>query len=302
MVRTETIEDGELDVAARLDLLADAQWWIGYDRAQDALRRFEHLLRYGPGRLRPPNALLLSPTNNGKSMVIEKFRRDHTPVPGEDTDAENLPVVVVQMPTNPTITRFYAALLAEVGAPSSRGGLGARTHDLERMALNILRAINARVLVIDELHNMLAGSAPARREFLNLLRYLGNALRIPLIGVGTQEAYLAIRTDPQLENRFEPIILPLWEPDSETATLLMSFAASLPLRGSSPDLLRSDVIRTIVTRTGGTIGEMLSLLRAAAIAAIETGEEAINEHTLRIADYKGPVERRISIERQLVPG
>ncbi|MCY1740846.1 hypothetical protein [Ensifer sp. SL37] len=45
-----------------------------------------------------------------------------------------------------------------------------------------------------------------------------------------------------------------------------------------------------------------SALRAAAIAAIETGDESISERTLRIADYKGPVERRISIERQLVPG
>lgn len=291
-----------LDDAARLELLAGAQWWIGYDRAQEALRRFEYLLRYGPGQLRPPNALLLSPTNNGKSMVVEKFRRDHTPAPQDDTDTETLPVVVVQMPTNPTISRFYAALLAEVGAPGPRSGGGVRGHDLEQMALHVLRAVNTRVLVIDELHNMLAGSASARREFLNLLRYLGNVLRIPLIGVGTQEAYLAIRTDPQLENRFEPIILPLWEPGSETAKLLMSFAASLPLKRSSPDLLRPDVIKHLLARTGGTIGEMLTLLRAAAIAAIETGEESINERTLRLAEYKGPVERRISIERQLVPG
>jgi hypothetical protein len=292
----------DLDDAARLDLLAGAQWWIGYRQAQDTLRRFDHLLRYGPGRIRPPNALLLSPTNNGKSMVIEKFRRDHTPVPVDDDDAENLPVVVVQMPTNPTIGRFYAALLAELGAPAWRAGRGARTHDLEQLTLKTLRAVQARVLVIDELHNMLAGSATSQREFLNLLRYLGNALRIPLIGVGTQEAYLAIRTDPQLENRFEPVILPLWEPGSDTATLLMSFAASLPLRRSSPDFLRGDVIKAILTRTGGTIGEMVALLRAAAVVAIETGEESINEQTLRLADYKGPIERRASVERQLVSG
>ena len=43
-----------------------------------------------------------------------------------------------------------------------------------------------------------------QRELLNLLRYLGNELRIPLACLGTREAYLAIRTDDQLENRFEP--------------------------------------------------------------------------------------------------
>jgi Bacterial TniB protein len=266
------------------------------------LHRFERLFRYGPGRIRPPNALLLSPTNNGKSMVVEKFRRDHTPAPVDDADAETLPVVVVQMPTNPTISRFYAALLAELGVPAWRAGGGVRAHDLEQMALKVLRAVNARVLVIDELHNMLAGSPASRREFLNLLRYLGNTLRIPLVGAGTQEAYLAIRTDPQLENRFEPVILPLWEPGSKTATLLMSFAASLPLRRPSPDLLRGDVIKSILARTGGTIGEMLALLRSAAIIAIESGAESINERTLRLADYKGPIERRSSIVRQLISG
>ena len=81
----------------------------------------------------------------------------------------------------------------------------------------------------------------------------------------------------------------------------MSFVASFPLRGPSSDLLRPEIIGAIVSRTGGTIGEMLALLRAAAVVAIETGEEAINERTLKVADYKGPVERRISVERQFIP-
>jgi hypothetical protein len=54
---------------------------------------------------------------------------------------------------------------------------------------------------VDELHNVLAGRGDVRREFLNLIRFLGNELRIPLVGVGTREAYLAIRSDDQLENR-----------------------------------------------------------------------------------------------------
>ena len=61
-----------------------------------------------------------------------------------------------------------------------------------------------------------------RREFLNLIRFLGNELRIPLVGVGTREAYLAIRSDDQLENRFEPFTLHRWEPDHEARSLLAS--------------------------------------------------------------------------------
>jgi TniB protein len=85
-----------------------------------------------------------------------------------------------------------------------------------------------RVLVIDELHNLLSGRADRRREFLSLLRFLGNELRIPLVGAGTREAYLAFRSDDQLENRFAPFPLPRWEPGPEACSLLASFVSGRP--------------------------------------------------------------------------
>lgn len=57
------------------------------------------------------------------------------------------------------------------------------------LALISLRATGVQMLVIDELYNLLAGSDGFRREFLNLLRYLGNELRVLIVGVGTREAY-----------------------------------------------------------------------------------------------------------------
>lgn len=287
---------------ARIALIEAAECWIGYARAEAVLVRLDRLFRHGPGRLRPPNALIVAPSNNGKSTLIERFRRDHQAPPdaGEGADAEVVPVVVVQMPTEPTVARFYAMLLDELGAPHVRAiGRGARKHDLERLALDVLRGVGARVLVIDELHNLLAGRQDARREFLNLLRYLGNALRIPVVGAGTRDASLAIRTDPQLENRFEPIALPLWEADVETATLIASFVASLPLRRPSPELCRAGVLRTIVARTDSTIGEIMALVRAAAVTAIESGEEAITGGVLGEATYRGPGERRAQLDRDL---
>jgi hypothetical protein len=57
------------------------------------------------------------------------------------------------------------------------------------------------VIVVDERHrlpvgrpyHLLAGRGESRREFLNLVRFLGNELRIPLVGVGTREASAARR-------------------------------------------------------------------------------------------------------------
>ena len=269
-----------------------ADRWIGYSRASEALERLEALYEW-PKKQRMPNLLLLGPTNNGKSMIIEKFRRLHPPV--SHADQEQMPVLTMQMPSEPSVSRFYVALQAALGAP-----LRPRQHVsvLEQATLSLLRAVGVRVLVIDELHNVLAGRGDIRREFLNVLRFLGNELRIPLVGVGTREAYLAIRSDDQLENRFEPFVLPRWEPTDEARTLLASFAAAFPLRRRSM-IDTEDMARYLLTRSEGTIGELTRLLTDAAVAAIETGEEAINQRSLLVAPYVGPTERRRMFEREL---
>lgn len=269
-----------------------ADRWIGYPRALEALARLETLHDW-PARQRMPNLLLVGPTNNGKSMIIEKFRREHPASSG--VEEERMPVLVVQMPSDPSVARFYAAVLAALGAPFRARQ---QVAELEHVALDVLRRVGVRMLIIDELHNVLAGRDASRREFLNLLRFLGNELRIPLVGVGTHEAYLAIRSDDQLENRFEPISLPPWGEGPGTLSLLASFAASFPLRRAS-SIATDELARYVLARSEGTIGELARLLTEAAVAAVQTGEEAINERTLTLAAYTGPIERRRQFEREL---
>jgi hypothetical protein len=270
-----------------------ADRWIGYTRAGEALSRLETLLGT-PSKQRMPNLLLIGPTNNGKSMIIEKFRRDHPPI--SHSDREEIPVLVVQMPSEPSAVRFYLAVLTALGAPIR--ARSPRLAELEQLVLRLLRATGVRVVVIDELHNILGGRGDNRREFLNLLRFLGNELRIPLVGVGTHDAYLAIRTDPQLENRFAPFPLPRWEPGEQAQALLASFAASFPLRRPSA-IATEEMAIYLLTRSEGTIGELTALLTGAAIAAIDSGEEEINQRTLLLAAYEGPTERRRMFEREL---
>ena len=85
---------------------------------------------------------------------------------------------------------------------------------------------------------------------------------------------------------------------------------SLPVDGTGrvdPDAVRIDgpalVSVMAANNEVGTvqpIGELARLLMAAAIAAVESGEEAINPRTLGMADYAGPGERRRQFERELM--
>jgi hypothetical protein len=271
-----------------------ADRWIGYTQAQKALVKLEELFTH-PERQRMPNLLIVGPTNNGKTMLVEKFRRQHPVTTSDDTQTEQIPILAMQMPSDPTISRFYTMLLYSLNAPSFARR---RVSDLEELSLRILRQVGLRMLVIDELHNVLAGSGPQQRQFLNLLRFLGNELRIPLVCVGTKEAYLAIRSDDQLENRFEPFSLPLWTLDDEFSSLLASFAAVLPLRRAS-QLHLPDIAHYILSKSEGTIGEITTLLTRSAILAVETGSECIDRKILGLVDYSSPTERRRTFEREL---
>ena len=71
-----------------------AERWIGYSRAAEAVDRLEELLGW-PARQRMPNLLLIGPTNNGKSMIVEKFRRLHPPI--SHPDREEIPVLALQL-------------------------------------------------------------------------------------------------------------------------------------------------------------------------------------------------------------
>lgn len=269
------------------------QWWIAHPHAEAALARLDDAFRFGPGRIRPPNLLIVGPTNNGKSMIAEKFRRLHPPSPSSCGQREVVPVVVMQMPTEPSVRRFYGAILTALNAPVSFNLPGER---LERYALDLLRAVEVRVLIVDELHNLLAGTHRRRAEFLNMLRFLGNTLRIPIIGLGTKQAQIAVRSDDQLENRFEPIPLPAWQDDGVFARLLASFERALPLRERSALADAPELRSMVLRRSTGLIGEVAALLTAATVHALLHGRERIDRVMLDGCDYRGPDERRALFE------
>lgn len=269
--------------------------WIGYPHANAALKHLDQLLHF-PKRQRMPNLLIIGSTNNGKSMLVTKFIRSlkSNSQSNLDLNYESIPIVHLQMPSDPKVQRFYSLLLNAIGAPYSPR---AKISELEVLTLNLLKKVNLKMLVIDEVHNILAGTAAQQREILNLFRFLGNSLCIPLICLGTKDAYLAIRSDAQLENRFEPVPLPIWQYNEEYLNLLASFSTILPLRKPS-SLQEPKIARYILAKSEGTIGEIAKILCYAAICAIQNQSESISYNLLKSLSYQSPSERIRTFERQ----
>lgn len=164
----------------RIDRLRQ-EYWVGYSRAEEAVNKLEYLFEC-PRRTRMPNMLIIGPTNNGKTKIVEKFRRQHLPYTDESRNHKVIPVLMIQMRSDPTIKRFYSSIIAATGSPCANY---TSVEACESMALKLLEVTQTKILIIDELHNILAGSTQKQREFLNILRFLGNQLQISIAGVGT---------------------------------------------------------------------------------------------------------------------
>ena len=268
------LDDDERTLALQRDR------WIDYPRAADALRRLERLLQT-PERERMPCMVMHGPSNIGKTLIIAKFLRDHPPRFDDVRGVERRPVVVMQMPATPDQSRFYRALLFEVGAPQSAN---ATLASLEQLARDILRRVGPRMLVVDEVHHLLAGSHREQRASLNLLKYLANDLKICVVAVGTSDAPVALQTDPQMSSRFAPFELPRWSESEDFRRLVGAFEQALPLRRAS-DLVQRPIVQYLVAASGGLLGEVSRMLNAAAEQAIRDGSERVSLQHLEQASH-----------------
>ncbi len=266
--------------------------WIGYPRTKQVLAKLEDLLTY-PKSHRMPNLLIVGDTNNGKTMLVRRFCDNH---PADDNPAGegvNVPVLFIQAPPLPDEGRLYNTILEKLFAPYRPSD---RVGKKQFQAIQLLRYVNLKMLVIDEIHHVLAGNLNKQRAFLNVIKYIGNELQVPVIGVGTKDAFRAIQTDPQLANRFEPVLLSRWKTDKNYLRLLMSFERMIPLK--APSILHGSELATqIFSMSEGYIGEISRLLTDAATHAVRTGREKINKTVLKELGWYPPSKRRYRPEQ-----
>jgi len=96
------------------------------------------------------------------------------------------------MPSAPNQQRLYGPLLMAMNAPYRPGD---RLAAVEVTAPGLLRKVGPKMIVVDEVHNLLAGSAREQRASLNLLKFLSNQVPCSIVALGTRDALAAVQTD-----------------------------------------------------------------------------------------------------------
>jgi predicted ATPase len=129
--------------------------WITYPRARFSLEVLEALLSR-PQTTRMPSVAIYADSGMGKTMLMERFKRAHPAIYNSAERRLITPVLALQMASHATERRFYAQLLTAAGVPFVPR---ATIIDMETQALRTLKRMEVKLLMLDEIHNILAGSA-----------------------------------------------------------------------------------------------------------------------------------------------
>lgn len=290
----ETVRDAlNLPTEKRIAFVRNERW-IGYQRALDILETLEELFTH-PKTHRMPNLLIVGDTNNGKTMIVNRFQSKHPAFDNPEGDAICLPVMIAQAPPVPDEGRFYDEILSKLNAPFKEKDKPSKKYF---QVIRICKQIKLIILIIDEIQDILAGGLQLQRNFRNAVKHLGNDLQIPIVGVGTYEAFNALQADSQTANRFKPVFLPRWKIDEKAKPeddpylrLLSSFERMLPLKEPS-NLSETTIALKLLSMSEGLIGELSEILRLAAVRAIRTKKEKIDVQLLDEIRWVQPSNRK----------
>lgn len=136
----------------------------------------------------------------------------------------------------------------------------------------------SRCLVIDEVHNILAGSHREQRVVLNTLRFISNELKLSLVCFGIAEAREAINGDVQLARRFDELSLRRWSADAEFESLVASILRNLPL--CEPSTLSARSLRRLLQVSEGLTARVFRALNEIAVDAIASGRERVTDEAV----------------------
>lgn len=261
--------------------------WIGYPIAKSILAQLQDLLDY-PKHSRMPNLLIVGDTNNGKTTIAKHFQSKFSAFIESPEKSIVCPVLYLQAPPIADEGRLYSAIIQKYAAPFRTGD---RVEKKMNQALILMQKSQVKMLMIDEFHHVLAGNPTKQRAMLNAIKYLGNELMIPIIGIGTRDAFVAIQSDPQLSNRFDHAYIPKWTFDNDFLSLLASLEYILPLKEKSY-LIKEENAKKILALSEGSLGEIYRLLTELAVLAVQNGEEKINLNNINKISWSAPYERR----------
>lgn len=257
--------------------------WVPYKGANKIIACIEDELD-APRAQRMPWVVIWGPPNHGKSAIVSYLKAVHPRVDrGKNQTA--LHHVVCMEVDSPGEHSFFDA-----GCIAIKSGFHLRTAEEKKIHFKAqLLEHKSKMLVIDEAHEVLNGTVRQQKLFWGFAKNVSNVRQMTLVIVGTRKVLTAIERvddDGQVETRFlHRFELELWKDPKSWGKWLTGYEANLPLRKVSA-LWADDIVEYIQTFSDGVLGEAVTLLQTAAVAALKSGRECITLDLLKSLTLK----------------
>jgi hypothetical protein len=251
-------------------------FFLEYPKASEIVQKLDDLISY-PQVSRMPCYLIIAEPNYGKTGLVNHFCKNHPPsdnLPGEHI---KFPVLMIQAPVVPDEKRLYQTILRKLKCPFNNN---TPPSMLETQVMEVLGRIQPKIFIIDEIQNLIAGTSVKQRVLMNVIKNMHNELKIPLVGVGTKKALIAIKVDDQLESRFTPLDLPKWKYGDDFLDFLESFEHAMPLEKAS-NLCHKPTSKMIYDLSGGILGRIAGIIREATTYCLRNGLKNITQKILQ---------------------
>ena len=210
----------------------------------------------------------------GKSRMAQKFLQMH---PHKSLlEKEVFPIIKADCPTPFSVKALTSDFLKIYGYPDYLRGT---TWQLRDRLINCITKCETRLIIIDEIQHIIEsrnGIANGRTvQNIDYIKQLSNAVRVPIVIVGTEEALPVFSANFQIMRRFKrKIHLELLDNGIQFRSILHKIEKALPLIKSS-GLATPMMAGEIWKITRGIISNVVDLLQKSAIQAIQNQDERI---------------------------
>lgn len=244
-----------------------------------------HWLIMAPKCSRARGLIVEGVPNSGKTEIANTVLR-HYPISAIDTPTNRRPrAVFISISGARTTKAILNRILEKIGVPTPQSST---MGDREALVIHSLRKMNCCLLIIDEIQDALNFRESEQVRVFEVIKYLMNELRMPVLALGADRAAGAFRADKHLAARFDAITIPQWVVGNEFAHFLRTYEEYLPLKFRS-DLARPEIQKILIKETGGITGDIVKKINILAMNAVVSGEERITQEALKQAQVRPPV-------------
>lgn len=227
---------------------------------------------------RQPGIIIEGAPCSGKSSIVKEFRDKYPRKSRPDAEHDDIPVVLFEIHTA-KLGEFCDAFLGQ--------GFDSKfefKHDdaKQRHLITLLNTYQPKMVIIDEAHEINAGSISERRRLWSFIKHLMNTYKMTMVLAGTSELTTAISRQEQLNSRFvlRPKITD-WDLEEKWSEFLFYVEADLPLKRASKLYEDERIMSFIWNYSNKRTGNAVMLLQRAAVAAIASGTERITLKLLK---------------------